>query len=168
MSIGGQVKTIQELPTIKIMKKSSIYIFISALLCLLSLSKCFFDIDDRKLRIFNDTNLNFYLTLNNDSILKIQDVSFIDDIQVNSISKAGDTTWPLFARLNQGGYVNMINKSCVDSTAFLYLFEIDSVKKKGWQSVVYKQQIFAKKGFKVKDLDSIKWLIKLSSIVSPK
>ena len=45
---------------------------------------------------------------------------------------------------------------------YLYLFEIDSVKNYGWEQIVPNRNLFYKKGFKIKDLDSAKWFIRLS------
>jgi hypothetical protein len=47
---------------------------------------------------------------------------------------------------------------------YLYLFEVDSVKKYGWNLII-SNDMYIRKGFKVKDLDSISWLISLNDLI---
>lgn len=125
---------------------------------------CVFDRDDHKLKLYNNTNKLFYYILKEDTLLKLEDVNYIEKESRFNIAKVNDTCLPLFARINEGGYISKINKECIDSTMFLYLFEIDSVIKYGWNSIINNETMFIKKGFKVKDLDSIKWFIKIKSL----
>ena len=132
---------------------------------IISNSSCVFDRDDHKLKLYNDTNKEIYFILKKDTLLQLKDVKFIEEESRFNTVKVKDTCLPLFARINAGGYIRKINEECMDSTMFLYLFEIDSVKKYGWASNIKKESMFIKKGFKVKDLDNINWIIKLRELM---
>ncbi len=125
---------------------------------------CSCDTTDNKLKIFNDTQKNFYYKLKKDSVLLIKDVNYINEELKFAVANIQDTCIPTFAFKNHGGYERKINTECVDSTMFLYLFEIDSVKKFGWQKIIRNDNLHYRTGFKVKSLDSLKWFIRLSKV----
>lgn len=119
---------------------------------------------DNKLKLLNDTKKNYFFIVKEDTFLQMKDVDYIDEEPRFNVAKANDTSVPLFAFKNHGGYIRKINEECLDSTMFLYLFEMDSVKKYSWSSIIKNDRMFIRKRFKVKDLDSAKWLIKISSL----
>lgn len=125
---------------------------------------CVFDKTDNKLKVFNNTGKNFYLKLKEDTVLLLEDIGHMNEKSRFNVIKANDTCIPLFAFKTHGGYIRKINKECIDSTMFLYLFEIDSVKKYGWDLIIKNDDMFIRKGFKIKDLDSINWFIKIKSL----
>jgi len=123
---------------------------------------------DKKLKLVNDTKKNFFQIVKEDTTLLISDVNYIDTNSVHRVLKSDDILYPIFAFKNHGGYTKKINEQCLDSTMYLYLFEIDSVKKYHWNSIIKKESMFIKKGFKVKDLDSMRWVIKINSLIRNK
>ena len=110
----------------------------------------------------------FFQVIKDDTTLLINDVHYIDNNSVHRILKSNDILFPIFAFENHGGYIKKINEECLDSMMYLYLFEIDSVKKYGWDSIIKEESMFIRKGFKVKDLDSMQWSIKINSLVRNK
>lgn len=136
------------------------FLFFTIVLSLcITLKSCVVDIDDHKLKLVNNSDFNFYYVLKKDSFLIIEDVSYIDEISRFNSLKKGDTCHPLFARKNEGGYVSKINNECADSTLYIYLFKIDSVKKYGWINIINMNEHIYRQGFKVRDLNNVKWLI---------
>lgn len=137
------------------------------LLLITCLNSCLFDADDHKLKLYNNSEKLFYNLVKKDTNIELKEVEFYTEKFVNDICYLRDTVCPVFARINQGGYVRKINKEGLDSSLYLYLFEIDSVQKYGWNTVVDKRIYFRSK-YNVKQLDSINWLIHLDKIVSSK
>ncbi len=126
---------------------------------------CLIDKFDKKLRLVNDTRMKFFQVVDEDTALLMKDVFYIDSQSIHRILRSNDTLSPIFAFTNRGGFARKINEECLDSTMYLYLFEMDSVKKYGWDFMISQESMYIRKGYKVKDLDSLQWVINLSSLI---
>lgn len=131
----------------------------------INITSCVFDQLDLKLKLYNNSDKTFYNIIKKDTSLVTEDVTFITDKTWGFTCNVNDTASPTFAFRNHGGYVHKINKEGLDSSLYLYLFEVDSVKKYGWEKIINDEKMYFRKGYKVKDLDSINWVIKISDVV---
>lgn len=147
------------------MRKCNERVFFLLLFLATTNSSCVFDRDDHKLKLYNNTGKDFFYILKGDSVIYLKDVDYINYESRFHISKSGDTSLPLFARINEGGYEQKINNDCLDSTLFLYLFQADSVKKYNWASIIENKSVFIRRGFKVRDLNRLNWLIKIEELL---
>ncbi len=131
------------------------------IISLITFSSCVFDKTDGKLKIYNDKSDKYFYRLKKDTTLVLSDVNYItEELQFATVN-IGDTSVPTFAFTHEGGYKGKINKECLDSTLFIYFFRVDSVKKYNWDLIVKNNDMYSVVGFKIKDLDSIKWVIKI-------
>jgi hypothetical protein len=131
----------------------------------ISFTSCVYDKLDLKLKLINGSDTKFYNRVKKDTNLIIDDVSFISEKIWGFTSNVNDTVSPTFAFKNQGGYIRKINKEGLDSSLYLYLFEIDSVKKYGWNKIVEKR-IYFRSQYNVKQLDSMHWFIHLDGVIN--
>jgi hypothetical protein len=135
-------------------------IYLGGVVVFLKLTSCVLDRTDDKLRIVNKSKKIVYYLANTDSILKMENIDFISRSPRNKIY-VGDTAYPSFALINTGGYVRKINEKCVDSTMFLFFFTEKNVLEYGWNEVINNRNLYKIEKYKVKDLDSLKWVIDL-------
>ena len=149
------------------MTNSKIKKLVILTLVIIIYSSCVFDEADTKLKMINNTDRNFYPILKNNRFFILRDTLKINQNPEYSFLKKGKIIYPLFAFKNHGGYVKEINESCADSTLFIYLFEVDTVKKYGWNVVLNNKEFQFSKGYKVSDLDKINWNVYLSKIFQP-
>jgi hypothetical protein len=147
------------------MNKSKNIIAILLFFCIVNNTSCVLDVADNKLKLVNNTNRYFYPMIKKDKSLVIKDTLLINQNPNFSFVNVGDTFYPAFAFKNQGGYIRKINEECLDSTMYLYLFEVDSVKKYGWDLMISNENKYVRKAYKVKDLDSQNWFIYLRDIL---
>jgi len=117
-------------------------------------SKC--DLDDHKLVLVNNSKGAIYYLAYPDTIVQIKSVENFSEVPYRKI-KSGDSTHPLYARLNEGGFKNKINDS-TNKALFMFYFSVDSVNKYGWETIL-KLRIYERQSFKVRALDSLNWRI---------
>jgi hypothetical protein len=143
-------------------KKSQKFTLIQFFIISFTFFSCVFDKSDNKLKLVNNTQNQFYYIVKKDSTLQKNDVNYINtnEKSIFHFANINDTCFPLFAFKNQGGFIRKINQECLDSTLFIYIFEVDSVKKYNWDLIISKK-LFSLKGFKIKNLDSLNWIIKM-------
>jgi hypothetical protein len=116
------------------------------------------DLNDNKLLLINNSNATIYYLAYPDTIVNIKSVENFAIIPYRKIS-IGDSTHPIFARLNEGGFKNKINDVSIEKRLHMFYFFVDSVNKYGWEKVL-KLNLFKREDYSENELDSLKWIIK--------
>jgi len=124
------------------MKKNNLLVIT---LCLICVTSC--DINNQKLRLTNNSDvLVFYrLLTNNTPSLDLHTYHLypFDTVYPNFVMGIGDGVWEY-----------KINNKTKDSTLYIYIFDEENISEQKIKNNLYK-----KKGFKVKDLDSLNWIV---------
>jgi len=119
---------------------------------------CFTECDtpDRKLLISNLSKDTIYYRLLYDTLVKEENVKYLQDVYYMKIS-ANDSFRPAFVRRGDN-WEYMINHESKDSSLNVFYFNADTVRKYDWKNIIQfrKYQRFS---YKVKDLDSLHWSI---------
>ncbi len=112
--------------------------------------------NNKKLVILNKTTKNVYFILAQDTILSEHNVA-------SKVYK-NDSIFPNITRSsNASAWEYKINNS-QDSTLFIYIFDIDSLYNNQLTEDIIKNRKFKRYGFKVNDLDHIKWRLVIDTM----
>jgi hypothetical protein len=122
---------------------------------ILVFTKC--DFTDNKLTLVNNSEQAIYYLAYPDTIVNIKSVENFSEIPYRKI-KSGDSTHPIFARLNEGGYKNKVKKYGQEKKLHMFYFSVDSVNKYGWNNLL-KSRIYKRNSFSISALDSLNWRI---------
>ena len=115
------------------------------LICFIMLSYgC--DIDSKKLQIVNQRNETLFYELQVDTFLKNK--TYLYEIA------PFETVWPLFVRGSKGAWEYTINRESKDSTLHIFVFKTNSL-----DDTVIRNHNYERFDFKVKELDSLKWIV---------
>ncbi len=111
------------------------------------------DLTDLKLSLVNNTNKTIYYHLSYDTII----TNNKEYLESSNIFPA-ESVNPHFARGSRGGWEYGINNISKDSTLRIFFFMSDTIEHYGWDDVINKGK-FKRMDYKVKDLDSLGWLV---------
>lgn len=136
--------------------KGSFIIYISFTLFVIS---C--DMTNQKLILVNNSDKTVYYRLLIDTVITY-------DTHVSEIFSY-DSVRPLFANKGKNTWEFKINEKSIDSTLYIYIFnsEINNtelpnpkgIKIKDLNGDIIEKRKFVMKGFKVKDLDGLNWVV---------